>query len=418
MRASSAQQTQTIARLESHNADLDRQLALSNAQEKTARASLRSAETRTKALREEMVRLKGTVAQIRGQCANDVRRRDGEIKRLKRHLEGRRSREGNGGQVGVVVITPGPPRSQQHPSGSADGCTDLASPEYSLKQETTDFLTQLSQGLSDENDALISLVRNTLTTLRSLQGLQLDSTQGPNYSPDHGGQGSANVMISAPPSYEELATDTDEVLEHLRGLLTNPSFVPLEEVEIREDEIIRLREGWEKMATRWKEAVAMIDGWRKRMLDTGDTINLDDLTRGMNLAAEIPAPGEDNGRSNIMVQDWKDLSNSENRKPRAVLESPTMPRVTQDRKLHDQSADNLPRDNILGDRSANARPSILPRKVSYANGYKEDELHPDEAKDMSLLDFSIFKPHPSPKRRSSPGPLHVGSRIIRHNICA
>ena len=238
-----------------------------------------------------MVRLKGTVAQIRAQCATDVRRRDGEIQRLKRHLEGRRGRDGNGGEVGVVVVTRGVSKGPQG-KRFCEADADLESPAYSLRQETTEFLTQLSQGLSDENDALIGLVRGTLATLRSLQGLSSESGQGPELGGLLEDTDAANAIMGGPLSYESLATSTDEVLEHLRGLLTNPSFVPLEEVEIREDEIQRLREGWEKMAARWKEAVALMDGWKKRMLDTGDTINLDDLRVGLNLGSGIPAVPE------------------------------------------------------------------------------------------------------------------------------
>lgn len=292
MRTSFNHQNQAITRLEHHNGDLERQLALTISQEKAARGTLRSVETRTKALREEMARLKSTVTQIRGQCANDVRRRDGEIQKLKRHLEGRRGREGNGGQIGVVVITPGTNKAQQG-SRQLNTEVDLESPEYSLKQETTDFLTQLSQGLSDENDALIGLVKSTLATLRSLQGLPTQSSEELeqiNYG---------TTTTAAPPSYEELASNIDEVLEHLRDLLTNPSFVPLEEVEVREDEIIRLRDGWEKMETRWKEAVALMDGWRKRMVDTGDTIKLEDLRLGLNIGSEIPSTLANDGASII-----------------------------------------------------------------------------------------------------------------------
>ena len=290
-RTTAAQQTQSISRLETRNADLDRKLALTGAQERAARATLNGAETRNRALREEMARLKGTVAQIRAQCATDVRRRDGEIQRLKRHLEDRRGRNGNGGQVGVVVVTPAVNKASQ---GLRNGepAIDLESPAYSLKQETTEFLTQLSQGLSDENDALIALVRGTLETLRTLQGLPDNEAHGSETTCDQRDHAKSNGPMAGPPSYEELATNIDDVLEHLRGLLTNPSFVPLEEVEFREEEIHRLREGWEKMATRWKEAVALMDGWKKRMVDTGDTINLDDLKIGMNLGAEIPTVQE------------------------------------------------------------------------------------------------------------------------------
>ena len=403
-----AQQTQAYSRLESRNAELDRQVALATSQEKTVRATLRTAETRTRALREEMARLKGTVAQIRAQCANDIRRRDAEISRLKRHLEGRRGREGNGGQVGVVVVTAGPARTQFQGSRDVDAGADLGSPEYSLKQETTEFLTQLSQGLSDENDALIALVRNTLATLRSLQGLPVDATAGQDDYPHAEGNGHANGMIVAPPSYEELATSIDEVLEHLRGLLTNPSFVPLEEVEIREEEIIRLREGLEKMMTRWKEAVAMMDGWRKRMVDSGDTINLEDLTRGMNLGSEIPAIPED--REAVSMGQMNDnerrgASSESDEISERLLESPKVP-SEDDEVIHDLAAGIPVETSILQNRSGNGKRTMSPRKVSFPGIPEERENYEEEDADASLLDFSghkaLFSPIKSRTRVSEP----------------
>ena len=399
-RTLSIQQTQTIAHLETRNADLDRQLALSNTQEKTAKATLRSAETRTRALREEMARLKGTVAQIRGQCANDLRRRDGEMKRLKRHLEGRRGRDGTSGHVGVVVITPGAPRSQQQSRGAPDECTNVASPDYSLKQETTDFLTRLSQGLSDENDALIGLIRNTLATLRSLQGLPTDAVNSGNDSTTQDQTEPVNVTMMAPPSYEELAADTDEVLEHLRGLLTNPSFVPLEEVEIRDDEILKLREGWERMSARWKEAVSMMDGWRKRMLDTGDIVNIDDLTKGMNLAVEIPTATESGEEYESKLGD--DISiNVLDAEGQTTLESPRAPSPIAEDDM-DVLAPELPlTTNILKDRNVNIRPMISPRKVSFPTVPEESEMYENSGLDDSMLDFSSDKASPSPTKRKT-----------------
>ncbi|MCJ1466542.1 hypothetical protein MMC07_005162 [Pseudocyphellaria aurata] len=400
LRTSSAQQSQVITRLETRNADLDRQLALSAAQERAARATLRSAETRTKAMREEMTRLKGTVAQIRGQCANDVRRRDGEIKKLKRHLEGRRGRDGNGGQIGIVVVKSGTKPAQQG-SRLLESEVDLGSPEYSLKQETTEFLTQLSQCLSDENDALIGLVRSTLATLRSLQGLPKDSKPGIDGLEDVE-MGHNNMALAPPPSYEDLAADTDDVLEHLRGLLTNPSFVPLEEVEIREDEIIRLRIGWEKMEARWKEAVALMDGWRKRMVDTGDSINLDDLRVGLNLGSAIP-PLPVGQEASILKQElFEDSLNSSklfDHERNGVDELSIMDPI-------DTSVDELDetKDGVLAVRSTNARPALSPRKVSFSPILEENtkQLRDEEA-EISLLNHSPCKSlrSPEPQRQRS-----------------
>ncbi len=419
LRTSSTQHTQTIARLETRNADLDRQLALTAAQERAARAARRSAETRNRALREEMARLKGSVAQIRAQCATDLRRRDGELQRLKRHLEGRRGRDGNSGQVGVVIVTPGLSKGPQANRNGGMG-TDLDSPEYSLKQETTEFLTQLSQGLSDENDALISLVRGTLATLRSLQGLP-NSGQGSECSGSVEGLDNVNGLMGGPPSYEALATSTDEVLEHLRGLLTNPSFVPLEEVEIREEEIHRLRDGWEKMASRWKEAMTLLDGWKKRMVDTGDTINLNDLKIGMELGSEIPAvreaqdcsllrPDEDavvDANESAILQDLQDNA-----------EAPSSPEAEQ---ISGVDLDIQATDRALRFRDANARPALSPRKVSFEPIEEENSKAIMEEDDPYLLEFSMSKaPQASPSEVKSRIPLQVsdqgssGSKIPRY----
>ena len=346
------------------------------------------------------MRLKGTVAQVRAQCATDVRRRDGEIQRLKRHLEGRRGRDGNGGQVGVVVVTPG---MSKGPQGKrlCETEADLESPAYSLRQETTEFLTQLSQGLSDENDALIGLVRGTLATLRSLQGLS-ESGQG---EIDGGldDMDAANTIMGGPSSYEALATSTDEVLEHLRGLLTNPSFVPLEEVEVREDEIQRLREGWEKMAARWKEAVALMDGWKKRMLDTGDTINLDDLRVGLNLGSGIPA-----------VQEAQEKSFLEEDEEGAGLDGPA---ILED-LLEDSEQTNLPSEvdsglhvkaGVLDDIDANARPGGSPRKVSFQMIPEENTTSLANDQDASLLDFASKTA--SPLKLKSRIPLQASAHL-------
>lgn len=405
LRSSSTQQTQNITRLENRNADLDRQLALVAAQKRSVRATLQSAETRNKVLREEMLRLKGTVAQIRAQCATDVRRRDGEIQRLKRHLEGRRGRDGNGGQVGVVVVTPGMIKG---PQGKRNGEieADLESPTYSLKQETTEFLTQLSQGLSDENDALIGLVRGTLATLRSLQGLP-ESGSGCEMDGRVDHMESANAAMGGPPSYEALATSTDEVLEHLRGLLTNPSFVPLEEVEIREEEIQRLREGWEKMAARWKEAVALMDGWKKRMVDSGDTINLDDLRMGLNLGSGIPTVQEAQEKSFVKQdEEAAELSGSGTLEDlHEDFEEPSIDEADLDPPSEIDPDLNV-NGRVLGDIDANARPT--PRPVSFQTIPEENTTSLANDKDVLLLDFLTHKVA-SPSNPKSRIPLQVST---------
>lgn len=412
MRTVSTQQTQIITRLETQNETLDRQIAVLTAQERAAKEALRIAELRTKGLKEEMVRLKGTVAQIRGQCATDIRRRDGEIQRLKKHLEGRRGRDNNGSHCGIVVVTPGMSRSQTG-SQQLEKAVDLESPEYSLKQETTEFLTLLSQSLSDENDALIRLIRSTLATLRTLQGLPAETH-------DSTGDGIAvpSQEISAiapPPSYDELATSVDEVLDHLRSILTNPSFVSLEEVEVREDEIIRLRQGWEKMEARWKEAVSLMEGWRKRMVDTGDTINLDDLRLGLNLNSGISATvradeeysnfEESALGNNSHISDLEDsFDAAEQPSSVDVLDDPSS--INEDPEV---TIPAVTKKDVLSPRSPNVRPVFSPRKASFPSIPEENtqELRNAEVP-VSIPLLSPPKQSTKSPKRTSPSPLKVG----------
>jgi hypothetical protein len=243
-----------------------------------------------------MLRLKTTVDQVRTSCANDVRKRDVQIQRLKGHLT-TQQRGNKTGLVGAsITINPGVAGLGGSTSALRTDEPDLEDPSYSLRQETTEFLTQLSQSLSDENDSLIALVRSTLATLRELQGMPdmntQEDTDGLSVVGEEDEDAQQGMMHALPTSYEALASDTDAVLDNLKNLLTNPNFVSVEEVESREEEIHRLRAGWEKMEARLRESFKLMDSWRKRMTK-GDTINLDEITRGLDYDTDMEADGAD-----------------------------------------------------------------------------------------------------------------------------
>ena len=113
-----------------------------------------------------------------------------------------------------------------------------------------------------------------------------DSAIGSRGSGDEMADRVHNIVHAPPTSYETLATELDNTLSHLRKILTNPNFVSVEEVEVRDDEIVRLRQGWEHMEKRWRDVLAMMDGWRRRM-DTGETLRMEDLQQGMGLVSPV-----------------------------------------------------------------------------------------------------------------------------------
>lgn len=286
LRAEDTRKDAEIERLRVKGEEHAREAVQARTVERVAKDEAKKIERNVKGLQEQVARLKTALAQVRTQCANDVKKRDLELARLKAHLQDQR----RGNRAGVVApsMTVSGSGRRQHEGSSKD----LGDPEYSLKQETTTFLTQLSQSLSDENDGLIGLLREALTTMKELLGLpantqvMADSAIGSRGSGDDIADGGHNIVHALPTSYETLATELDNTLSHLRKILTNPNFVSVEEVEVRDDEIVRLRQGWEHMEKRWRDVLSMMDGWRRRM-DTGETLRLEDLQQGMGLVSPV-----------------------------------------------------------------------------------------------------------------------------------
>ncbi|OCK85870.1 hypothetical protein K432DRAFT_377252 [Lepidopterella palustris CBS 459.81] len=399
LRTESASQTVALERQKTRAEDLTRQLSLSQSQERAARAALRTAEASARSLREEMLRLKTTVQQVRTSCANDVRKRDVQIQRLKTHLTAQQ-RGNKTGLVGASIsITPGASGiSGSGFAGREEEVPGVDDPEYSLRLETTEFLTQLSQSLSDENDNLIGLVRSTLGTLRELQGMPeaqrgVEMGQLETVVEEDMGEGMVNAL---PTSYEALATDMDTVLENLKTLLTNPNFVPIEEVELREEEIVRLRAGWEKMEARWKEAVAMMEGWRKRMQNGGDTINLEELKMGLGLGQNVSvADGDEGEMDSDVVDDIEDGMEGEDSR----LEDPPSPEKGDEAGLASNSdifnIQLQPEQSALRESNGNIK---SPRKVAFAPSINNT---PSMGADENASEVDLVGDTPSGKTATS-----------------
>ncbi|KAK9782622.1 putative NIMA interactive protein [Seiridium cardinale] len=278
LRADAQRHTTENARLSERLEDTQRKLDGADATERTLRLQVKSTESTVHKLKDEMAKMKSLVAQSRAACANEVRKRDRQIDSLKKAVvDAGRVRGGNKNRDVVSITVIGDTGSE----GSDDGITRVSThdEEYSLRMETNEFLTELAKSLSEENSTLLNLVHRTVKNLREMSGLDRAMDE----SMRTGGQ-----IANPPPrphrNAEELANELEGILEHLRTILTNPSFVPIEEVEIRDTEIVRLREGWERMEARWKDAVNMMDGWRRRMASSGTTVNMEELQMGLRLS--------------------------------------------------------------------------------------------------------------------------------------
>ncbi|KAK4144299.1 Afadin and alpha-actinin-binding-domain-containing protein [Dichotomopilus funicola] len=279
LRAESLRQANDIQRLQEKYADAQRKVGISEAAEAALRTNLKSSEATVHRLKEEASRTKTLVAQTRASCANEVRKRDRQIEGLKKAVTEAGRARGAGKSAGVTSITVVGEIGSEAEADASSGHAGRAESGCDLRTETNAFLAELAKGLSEENEGLLQLVRRTTEQLKDMSGW--DAEANGHFSSTETGDGHALVLAAHP---ADMSLEVEAVLDHLRTILTNPSFVPIEEVVVREDEIHRLRDGWEKMETRWKEAVHLIDGWRKRMQASGRPVNVEELKMGLRLS--------------------------------------------------------------------------------------------------------------------------------------
>lgn len=354
-----------------------------------------------------------------------------QIQRLKGHLTGQQRGNSKGVVGASITITPGITGAGGMTASMRDDAPDVDDPEYCLKQETTEFLTQLSQSLSDENDNLIGLVRTAITTLKELQGTPEDHRASEDLSMirEEDEDTQQGMLRELPTSYETLASTLESCLDNLKHLLTNPDFVSLEEVETRDEEILRLRAGWEKMETRLREAFALMEAWRRRVASGGDTINLDELKMGLGLGLDFETvngpessmlAGDEDDEEEEELDGEEEASSVFDEEPQEPEEPEALP-SPEDAHVPEKTTSDVfsiklqPNPPALKETSGNAKsPSKSPRKVAFSASIPNTPSQlDDENNEASNIDLvSVEKPkRPTPRSAErSPRPTSQGER--------
>ncbi|PUU74115.1 Afadin and alpha-actinin-binding-domain-containing protein [Tuber borchii] len=257
LRTTEVKQNETIEQLKEKNRELERKNAILDSQTRSFNSTLRTVEASANALRHEAARLKTLLAQVRTQCANDIRKRDIQIQKMKERLTDS-SKRGRAPMAHITVIG----ASKGSVLGGGEDGTATTAAGNSLAADTTDFLTTLSQGLADENDNLIALIRQTLSTLKTIQGLPDDDGL---HATQEDAEDAENPVAAPPASFDALSDDLEGVLYSLKELLNQPNYVPLEELAERDAEIARLVAKNETLEKEWKKAIELVDGWNKTL---------------------------------------------------------------------------------------------------------------------------------------------------------
>ncbi|ROV92743.1 hypothetical protein VMCG_09032 [Cytospora schulzeri] len=274
LRADSLRQSDNFSRLQEKYTEAQRKISLHEAEDNAVRAQLKAAESAVHKLKEEAARAKRLVAETRATCANEVRKRDRQIDGLKKAAADAGRARGERRAPGITTIQVVGDVGAEEDLIAAGAST--ADENYDLRQETNGFLAQLAKGLNEENETLLALLRKTGDNLKEMSGWDKTEAATASKRDSH-----AVSLVTSP---EDISTDIDAVLDHLRNMLTNPSFVPLEEVVVREEEIFRLRDGWEKMESRWRDTVHLIDSWHRRIAANGRPVDVEELQMGLRLS--------------------------------------------------------------------------------------------------------------------------------------
>ncbi|GAB0135396.1 hypothetical protein EsDP_00003736 [Epichloe bromicola] len=268
MRAENLKLIADLARTNDKYTEAQRKADLATRAESTLKTQLKSAEANARALKEDVARMRSLVAQSRSCCATEIRRRDRQIDTLKKQLgEAGRSRGTRANPALTTITVTGDVGNER------DNTTTISNSSHydsELRGETNTTLANLARHLTEENDALLGVMQQTMAQLRDMSGWVADTKE--------------DEEVRKRPTCEDMAAELDSILDHMRTILTNPSFVPIEEVVTREEEINRLKTGWVKMENRWKDAVHLMDGWRKRMASSGKPVCDEDLQMGMRLS--------------------------------------------------------------------------------------------------------------------------------------
>lgn len=238
--------------------ELERRESSLLSQQKHFNSTLRTTESASKSLRDEVSRLKVQLQQVRTQSANDLRKRDVQIGKLKdRLLDARRNPKASNTIIinGIAAgYNPTIPDNTEQLSGCQPDC---------LAQDTADALTEISQTLADENDNLVSIANHAINTIGALLGKEDDSLCVPGLDRTFNDE----FLVSTPRSFDTLSDKLTNLLEGLRDLINQPNYVAIEELEARDSEIERLKTKNAVIEEEWKKAIGLIDQWNANVRD-------------------------------------------------------------------------------------------------------------------------------------------------------
>ncbi|KAK9248698.1 Afadin and alpha-actinin-binding-domain-containing protein [Lipomyces tetrasporus] len=257
-----------ITQLESKCDHFERQLSAVGVQRDNFSTSVKTLEVQNRNLQEDIARQKSMLQQIRAQDANERRKRDQHILRMKEKagFEIRRTKSTSSATGKLNNSSWSSERYMSASQSIRKSFSEHPDSGSLFWEQTATIIPDVIQELTEENARLISLIRETALTLNVFTGEK--SVNDEDFD---------SVLQYMPSSFTELSIEINNSLEALREILHEPKYVSIEEVHHREQEIERLKKQLDSMTSNWKDAIETMDEWNQYMEGIVPTRNVTHL---------------------------------------------------------------------------------------------------------------------------------------------
>lgn len=224
------------------------------------KSALATAQADARQLRDSLNKSTTAMAHIKTQVSHDLRKRDVQLGRLRDQLfEGGSARRGR-----VVSGLSTSSASLGHRKVSSGQCTDTIArdqeppydpnAELALRVEADALLGEQLQEVIAENDALSELLQATLASLDTLVSIDSVSDE--------------TMFASVARSVIVLEAQLRVRLTAVKEILEMPGYVPVDEVQVRDDKIATLTERLVEVEAQWSAAQHVLRGLTASVLDT------------------------------------------------------------------------------------------------------------------------------------------------------
>ncbi|CAN6671758.1 hypothetical protein TRVA0_045S00320 [Trichomonascus vanleenenianus] len=203
--------------------------------------ALRRAESQLSAAQEELNRQKQMMKQAKIQFANELRKRDIQIDRLKERVLDSRDKSSSSvsGVSGLL--------SKSYNSYSSAVVKPDSSGSAEASQKLCEDLVEKNRYMVAENEQLMFFLNDIRRSMRTMVGQSVEET------------GAADNELTI----ERLAEDISDSVKTARDILNSPNYVSTTELTEKEREISRLELKVTELAANWKSAMQTLEEWKK-----------------------------------------------------------------------------------------------------------------------------------------------------------